>query len=942
MNPERWQQVKTVLEAALPLDAVQRRAYLDQACATDPSLRSEIESLLDANNEARSNFLQGPPLGTTLQPSTRLGDYEIRSLIGAGGMGEVYRALDLRLRREVAIKVLSPVVSTDRERLRRFEQEAAAAAALSHPNVLAVHQLGTYAGAPYLVSELLEGETLRRQLQRERIGLRRVIDYAVQIAHGMAAAHEKGIVHRDLKPENVFITNDERVKILDFGLAKLTQPPPSSEHSLPTIGAGQTEPGMVMGTVGYMSPEQVRAQPADHRTDIFSFGAMLYEMLTGKRAFQKTTSPETMTAILNEDPPEISRIAANVPLGLQRIVHRCLEKAPGQRFQSTNDLRFALEALSDSGAAGGEGLASRSPGAAHPSVSLRGKQYAVWTAGCALLAIGLAAYRFWPRSHAPSGPPKVTQISQRNKPMRYARLSPDGHAVAFVSPIGGVEEVFLMLTSGGEPLQLTKDEADKVVVGFSSDGKEIYYRRSFGRDEIWAVPTLGGNPRRLVSASYIVSSADGSEFYYVKSDRSEIFRADRSGLNEVAMYRPKETNLDFLPLLVFPGSNDLLAASRQGSSSTFRLHRINLTSDKAIDLGELSGGEASWLSWNAFDVVWDEKGKTVLFSRTVEGLTNIWKYDLQQRSLTQVTFGPGPDFSPMSDPGGKGIYFVNGKSTGYLTAYDVHSRKAIDIASENATQPIISPDGKRVMYITLLAKDRNELWVSNIDGTSRVKVATGRALWTGSWSADSSHLTFCETEADSSAKNYIVRVDGSGFMQLPPLGNGPMNSVWSADQKSLYVSGTEKASLTDTVWKVRVDGRNVEKFVDRCGAVTDADPSGNYLLAMIFGGERTGIYEVSISDRKCTFLLPVTTFGGLFARDGRSLLYQVASRNEVAIYRQPWKDGKLTGPTRVALKVPFAFQVSYDTNASDFSLDLSTIVYARPGGNADLYLLNQQ
>jgi hypothetical protein len=428
----------------------------------------------------------------------------------------------------------------------------------------------------------------------------------------------------------------------------------------------------------------------------------------------------------------------------------------------------------------------------------------------------------------------------------------------------------------------------------------------------------------------------------VKSDRSEIFRADRSGLNEEVVYHPEETNLDFLPLLVFPGNNDLLAASRQGSSTNFRFHRINLTSNKGIDLGEVSGGEVSWLSWDAFDVVWSEKGKTVLFSRTVDGLTNIWKYDLQQRSLMQVTFGAGPDFSPMPEPGGTGTYFLNGKSIGYLTAYDVHSKKAIDIASENATQPIISPDGKRVMYITLLANDRNELWVSNINGTAKVKIATGRALWTGSWSADGSHLTFCETEADSSAKNYVVAADGSGLHQLPPLGNGPMNSVWSPDQKSLYVSGTEKVSSIATVWKVDLDSSNVEKFMDHCGAVTDVDPSGKYLLAMVFGGEKMGIYETSLSDRKCAFLLPATTFGGRFARDGKSFLYDIASRSEVTIYRQSWKDGRLIGQPLVALRVPFAYAQSYDTNASDFSLDLSTIVYARPGGNADLYLLSQK
>ena len=351
MTPERWEQIHDVLEKALELAPGERSAFLNQACSSDPSLRQEVETLLASSDDVRSSFLlQFSAPRVTLTAGTKLGEYEVKSLLGSGGMGEVYRARDSRLGRDVAIKVLPSFLSADSERLRRFEQEARAAAALNHPNILAVYQMGTYEGAPYLVSELLEGETLREPMKRGRLSVRRAIDYGVQIARGLAAAHEKGIVHRDLKPENLFVTKDGRVKILDFGLAKLTQPQSSSEHSALTHTEG-TEAGVVMGTVGYMSPEQVRGQGADHRADIFAFGAILYEMLAGKRAFQKPTSPETMTAILNEDPPGISEVTPNLPPSLQRVVHRCLEKNPEQRFQSASDLAFALDALSDSGAA---------------------------------------------------------------------------------------------------------------------------------------------------------------------------------------------------------------------------------------------------------------------------------------------------------------------------------------------------------------------------------------------------------------------------------------------------------------------------------------------------------------------------------------------------------------------------------------------------------------
>ncbi|MGH9390538.1 MAG: serine/threonine-protein kinase, partial [Vicinamibacteria bacterium] len=283
-----------------------------------------------------------------LAPGTRLGPYEVLAALGAGGMGEVYRARDTRLRREVAVKVLPESFSLDPERLRRFEQEALAASTLNHPNILTIHDFGSEAGSPYVVSELLEGQTLREALRAGAFPEGKAIEYGVQIANGMAAAHEKGIVHRDLKPENIFVTRDGLVKILDFGLAKLTHPerrvgPPTEA---PTFTAA-TEPGVVMGTVGYMSPEQVRGLPVDHRSDIFSFGAVLYEMLSGRRAFQRDTAAETMTAVLREEPPELSATPLQISPALDRIVRHCLEKSPGQRFRSTDDIVFSLQSLSE-------------------------------------------------------------------------------------------------------------------------------------------------------------------------------------------------------------------------------------------------------------------------------------------------------------------------------------------------------------------------------------------------------------------------------------------------------------------------------------------------------------------------------------------------------------------------------------------------------------------
>jgi serine/threonine protein kinase len=280
------------------------------------------------------------PLG----PGARLGPYEILAPLGAGGMGEVYRARDARLAREVAIKVLPAGFSSDPERLRRFEQEARAAGALNHPNILTVHDAGHHEGAPYVVSELLEGQTLRERAQGGALPVRKAVEIGVQIARGLAAAHEKGIVHRDLKPENVFVTREGLVKILDFGLARVVRAEGGESSQAPTFSQ-HTEPGTVLGTVGYMSPEQVRGFPADHRADIFSLGAVLYEMLSGQRAFRGATAADTMTGILREDPEELSVTRPALPAALDRIVRHCLEKAPAERFQSARDVAFNLESL---------------------------------------------------------------------------------------------------------------------------------------------------------------------------------------------------------------------------------------------------------------------------------------------------------------------------------------------------------------------------------------------------------------------------------------------------------------------------------------------------------------------------------------------------------------------------------------------------------------------
>jgi len=397
-------------------------------------------------------------------------------------MGVVYRARDTQLRRDVAIKVLPSTFSVDQDRLQRFEQEACAASALNHPNILVVHDIAAHDGAPYVVSELLEGETLRKRISGTPLGQRRAVDYALQIANGLAAAHEKGIIHRDLKPDNIFVTNDGRVKILDFGLAKLTQLDGNQiQTDVPTRRV-DTDPGVVMGTVGYMSPEQLKGRPVNQRSDIFSFGAILYEMLSGRRAFCGESSAETMSAILKEDPPELSETNKSVSPGLERLVNHCLEKNPQGRFHSARDLAFALESLS--------GSDPTSAHAAIPAVGwrqMKRRELTAWiVAVLALLTTVVLAIAYFRRAPAEVRavrsfilPPDKSSFDFSVRFGSTIAVSPDGHRLAFVAAverkqllwIRSLDALSVQALAGTDGATFPFWSADSRFVGFFADQK---------------------------------------------------------------------------------------------------------------------------------------------------------------------------------------------------------------------------------------------------------------------------------------------------------------------------------------------------------------------------------------------------------------------------------------------------------------------------------------
>ncbi|MGE5359881.1 MAG: protein kinase domain-containing protein, partial [Bacteroidales bacterium] len=466
-----------------------------------------------------------------LPPGIRLGPYEILSPLGAGGMGEVYRARDTRLDRDVALKIIPPGLAGSDEALQRFEREAKAVAALSHPNILAIHDIGRHDGISYTVSELLEGATLRERLAAGPVPLRKALDYAIQIAHALAGAHDKGIVHRDLKPDNICVTGDGRVKVLDFGLARQVMAAASNVDPAPTMTlAPPTEPGTVLGTVGYMAPEQVRGEPSDARSDIFSFGCVLYEMLGRRRAFARDSAVETMTAILNDEPTELSDLGVAVSPALGRIVRRCLEKVPGDRFQSAHDLVFALQGVVDDSGTGVREAGAAARATAGPVwTRLRGSPVAVLAllALACTFALGVLAGRAMRPAASARGEATFTRLTFNSGIIRQARFAEDGKTILYSAAWDGKPpHIFMTRTDSPSSTALNLPDAELLSVSSQGEVALLLAPRSMGwmvEGTLARAPLLGGSARPVLdhvreadwtpdgSALAIVRRVDGRE-----------------------------------------------------------------------------------------------------------------------------------------------------------------------------------------------------------------------------------------------------------------------------------------------------------------------------------------------------------------------------------------------------------------------------------------------
>src|ERR1051325_9303028 len=584
-------------------------------------------------------------------PITRgsmIGPYEVLAHIGAGGMGDVWRARDKRIGRDVAIKILPEAYAPGDERVRRFEQEARAAGALNHPGLVTIFDVGSIDGSPYIVMEMLEGETLRDaigDMQPVPLSLRKTIDYGIQIASALAVAHEKGIIHRDLKPENIFITSEKRVKILDFGLAKLAREATDDKDK---TGKHLTSTGMVVGTPGYMSPEQVLAKPLDHRTDIFSLGAVLYEMASGKRAFDRESAVETMTAILNDEPTPLSALMPNAPPALDAIVHHCMEKNPRERFQAARDLAFQLRMLLPE-------LDHTRPGispAPQPRVRKNLPQRFLLAAAVlvALGTVGFTLYHTRTGSIAAAPARTYKQLTFRDGLTKFPTLSPDGKMFAFVSAQSGNEDIYVQRVDGRVATNITSDSpANDTEPAFSPDGSQIAFRSERDGGGVFVMGVTGESVRRLTDFGHHPSwSPDGKRI--VVSTIGVNIRPQFHG--PVGSLWIVDTHTGAKRLLVSPqqGEGDALQPSWSPHGKRIAYWGVSSTAHRTIWTIDPDAPQPkstlvritsdSSLHWNP---VWSPDGRYLYFGSDRDGTLNLWRIAVDEttgRPLNDAEMAP--------------------------------------------------------------------------------------------------------------------------------------------------------------------------------------------------------------------------------------------------------------------------------------------------------------
>jgi len=843
MTPEQWQRVKEVFEAALVYAPEERSAFVGQACRGDELLCSEVESLLSSYEQEKS-FMETPAAAMAARSlikdesaalvGQQLGHYQIVREIGRGGMGVVYLAQDFSLDRPVALKLLPKHLTSDPNRLWRFEREARAASALNHHNILTIHEIARLDDLHFIATEFIDGVTLLDRIKSKDLKLNEALAIAEQLASALVTAHEAGIVHRDIKPENVMLRRDGYVKVLDFGLAKLTEPGAAETVTVSAAMAGTgTDPG-VMGTAGYMSPEQARGESVDHRTDIFSLGVVIYEMVTGRMPFEVKTPSDVMVPTAEEELTPLAHYVPEAPDHLQVIVTKALRKNREERYQTTAELLTDLKRVR-----------SESP----MKRRLTARRLILFATTFALMIAGLLWFYASRQAAKLSLPPmKVVPFTSFQGSEWLGAFSPDGNQIAFAwtgeTEGSSTADIYVKQIGIEKPLQLTSGSAQDVCPVWTPDGAEVAFIRYIETGAaIFTVPSRGGAESKLLTLGPDFAfcgwdwSPDGKfiAFGYqdLKEEPFKIFLVSPDTLERHALTSPRAENLSDLT----PPGDSSPVFSPDSKSVAFVRQSSWLSSD--IYIAPITGGEPRRLTFNNAPIAgltWTADGREIIFSENpqiLEGNGSLWRIPAAGGVADRLAIGGANAILPKVSYRGNHLAYVHGSGDMNIYRMDI-SEKAVSknlptklIAStQNDDSPQISPDGKRIVF-TSDRSGKFEIWTCDIDGTNPMRLTfLDKYAGTPRWSPDGQEIAFDFFEE---RRGHIYVISSTGGPPRP-MTTGDFDNVvpsWSSDGKWIYFSSNRTG--TYQIWRVPVQGGEALQVTKQGGRLAFESPDGKYV-----------------------------------------------------------------------------------------------------------------
>jgi serine/threonine protein kinase/Tol biopolymer transport system component len=821
MNPEFWRKVEELFQEALERAPEARLAFLEEVCGNDADLRRQVELLLAKDIQAKSFFEPAPLHEDSMTAVTGLigrqfGPYRVVSLLGAGGMGEVYRAHDSKLGRDVAIKTLPAAFARDPERLARFRREARMLASLNHPNIAAIYGLEESGAADCLVLELVEGESPRGPLS-----LANALRIAKQVAEALEAAHSKGIVHRDLKPANVKITPEGRVKVLDFGLAKAILGPDVDRDLSQSAGEVNiaTVAGRIVGTPGYMSPEQARGTLVDQRTDVWAFGCLLYELLTGKRAFQRESASETIAAVLERE-PDWQALPAKTPANIRQLLRRCLQKDVNRRPQSITYARRTIE----------EAQRGRS----------RWRIAAAATAALAVFALGVVLWLRGPIR--PTDSSQWTQLTKFSDSATQPALSPDGRMVAFIrgpSTFVGPGQIYVKILPDGEPQQLTHDATIKMSPAFSPDGSRIAYTtEDIGgfKWDTWVVPVLGGEPQQMLkNASGLTWTSPGRLLFseikmglhmgIVASDENRITQRDVY----LPMSEPRMAHRSYLS----PDGKWVLLVEMDDDHFW---EPCRVVPAGGSSLGHEVGPPGGGCTFGA----WSPDGKWIYLTSNAVDANHIWRQRFPDGKPEQVTAGPTAEEGIAIDPDGRSFITAVALENTSLWLHDPKGDRQISIEG-NVGWPKFTPDGKKLLYRVSKEpasewgayRDAGEVRIVDLASGHSEPVVRGFQALEYDLSADGRQVVMQTEGPDGKQQIWLVSLDHSSVpRQIPNVDGVQPRFVPNGEILLRRVEASPTAGTTGFVYRVRPDGTGMRKILESpILLVNSVSPDGKWLVA---------------------------------------------------------------------------------------------------------------